>query len=274
VGLAELRESIKSFGEEADATKLNPCLDDTDPDDVFSTVPYEKGYTFLYYLEEIVGGGEMFEPFFKDFIQTFAGASIDSEQFKDFTLRYFENHATVNGKLQSVDWEKWLRGTGMPPYIPKYDDVLMVPCKQLAADWIKVEDKNDADRKKKEVAFAQFSPAQKAMFLDALLVQVDRLSPSMIEALQSTYQLNQCTNVEVLLKWFLVAIRSKTESVYPDAAKFATQHGRMKYCRPVLRELFRSGPLGKELALKTFKEHRSFYHPIAAQMISKDLQLS
>ena len=27
-----------------------------DPDDAFSTVPYEKGHTLLYYLETLVGG--------------------------------------------------------------------------------------------------------------------------------------------------------------------------------------------------------------------------
>ena len=31
-------------------------LTDTDPDDAFSEVPYEKGAAFLWYLEELVGG--------------------------------------------------------------------------------------------------------------------------------------------------------------------------------------------------------------------------
>jgi len=36
-------------------TKLVNDLKGTNPDDVFSVVPYEKGYTFLYYLETLVG---------------------------------------------------------------------------------------------------------------------------------------------------------------------------------------------------------------------------
>ena len=31
-------------------------LDGVDPDDAFSVVPYEKGSTFLWYLEDTVGG--------------------------------------------------------------------------------------------------------------------------------------------------------------------------------------------------------------------------
>ena len=37
-------------------TKLVPDMVGIDPDDAFSTVPYEKGHTLLYYLETLVGG--------------------------------------------------------------------------------------------------------------------------------------------------------------------------------------------------------------------------
>jgi hypothetical protein len=37
-------------------TSLMPDLTGIDPDDSFSTVPYEKGQAFLWYLEDLVGG--------------------------------------------------------------------------------------------------------------------------------------------------------------------------------------------------------------------------
>ena len=37
-------------------TQLVVDLKDTDPDDAFSSVPYEKGSCFLTYLERILGG--------------------------------------------------------------------------------------------------------------------------------------------------------------------------------------------------------------------------
>lgn len=42
--------------EEARFTKLIPDLKDNDPDDSFCSVPYEKGHTFLFYLENLLGG--------------------------------------------------------------------------------------------------------------------------------------------------------------------------------------------------------------------------
>ena len=44
-----------------------------------------------------------------------------------------------------------------------------------------------------------------------------------------------CSNVELALKWFMLCIRNNYEPAFQPAATYATQHGRMKYCRPVLR---------------------------------------
>ncbi len=41
---------------DAALTNLVVKLDGIDPDDSFSSVPYEKGYTLLFYLEQLLGG--------------------------------------------------------------------------------------------------------------------------------------------------------------------------------------------------------------------------
>lgn len=50
-----LQDSIEKFGEEHEFTKLIIDLKGKDPDDAFSSVPYEKGFIFLYHLEKLVG---------------------------------------------------------------------------------------------------------------------------------------------------------------------------------------------------------------------------
>ena len=37
-------------------TKLVPTLIGVDPDEAFSSVPYEKGFALLFYLEGLLGG--------------------------------------------------------------------------------------------------------------------------------------------------------------------------------------------------------------------------
>lgn len=46
---------LTSAGEER-FTKLVPDLSGVDPDDAFSSIPYEKGFALLYYLETLLGG--------------------------------------------------------------------------------------------------------------------------------------------------------------------------------------------------------------------------
>ena len=47
---------MNTFGSDNPLTALVPVLKDVDPDDAFSTVPYEKGFALLYYLESLLGG--------------------------------------------------------------------------------------------------------------------------------------------------------------------------------------------------------------------------
>lgn len=49
-------QQVKLFPPDSPATQLVQVLKETDPDDTFSSVPYEKGSCFLYYLEQTLGG--------------------------------------------------------------------------------------------------------------------------------------------------------------------------------------------------------------------------
>ena len=55
IGWKALRESVTQFGADHEFTKLVVDLEGKDPDDAFSSVPYEKGFNFLYFLDRTVG---------------------------------------------------------------------------------------------------------------------------------------------------------------------------------------------------------------------------
>ena len=54
--LSSLEDSVQQFGEDSPLTQLVPPLDGIDPDDSFSSVPYEKGLALLNHLAFVVGG--------------------------------------------------------------------------------------------------------------------------------------------------------------------------------------------------------------------------
>lgn len=62
IGWDGLTDSVKEFGEDNEFTKLVVDLKGKDPDDAFSKVPYEKGFTFLFYLENLLSK-ESFDKF-------------------------------------------------------------------------------------------------------------------------------------------------------------------------------------------------------------------
>lgn len=77
-----------------------------DPDDAYSSVPYEKGSNFLLYLERVLGGLDVFLPYARDYVDTFRGRSIRTDEWKTHLFGYFEKHRPDKVKvLESVDWQ-------------------------------------------------------------------------------------------------------------------------------------------------------------------------
>ena len=64
-GYKHLQDDVAHFGPTHEFTTLSPPLADDDPDDAFSSVPYEKGFNLLHYLSGVVGGHDVFEGFAK-----------------------------------------------------------------------------------------------------------------------------------------------------------------------------------------------------------------
>jgi hypothetical protein len=58
--------------------------------------------------------------------------------------------------------------------------------------------------------------------------------------------------------------------IYPEVVQFVTEQGRMKFVRPLYRLLYKAKN-GADLARDTYMKHRDFYHPIAGQLIEKDI---
>lgn len=99
-------------------SKLVVDLSNLGPDDSFSSVPYVKGSTFLRYIEDLLGGPAVFEPFLRSYLKEFSYKSVVTEDFKGALYEHFVN-TDKKDKLNEIDWDLWLYGEGMPPIIPK-----------------------------------------------------------------------------------------------------------------------------------------------------------
>ncbi|VEU39806.1 unnamed protein product [Pseudo-nitzschia multistriata] len=240
---------------------------DGDPDDSYSTLAYEKGFTFLLYLERLVGTRE-FEKFFQAYVARFASKTLTSTDFKDFFLQHFAG----NSKVGEIDWDAWFYSQGMPPVLPPLDQSMAKASTDLADAWCAF-DRGTASSPPATNETSAWASGQITCFLDALqsLTAEKALKVSTLRAMNALYRLAESRNSEILFRYCQLAIASEDESIIHVAVRFITSQGRMKYIRPLYKSLYRS-KMGKNIALSTFLKHKDIYHPIASKMIAIDLK--
>ena len=96
----------------------------------------------------------------------------------------------------------------------------------------------------------------------------------MLTGLDALYHFTESRNCEIRFAWLTLVVEARLASLYSAVTRFITEQGRMKYIRPLYRQLYESGEQGQQLAVDTFTAHKAMYHAIAQKMVSKDLKLS
>jgi len=268
IGAKALQDALEQFESIKRFQRLVPIFKDgEDPDDAFSSIPYEKGSNFILHLERTVGGLEIFLPFIQSHFKTFYDRSVTTEEWQQHLFDFYAGNAEITKKLKAVDWQGWLHGEGMKlPVKMEYDNTLAVESQELADRWIKVvEGKRSAEEEKFGPNDIQgWDSNQVVVFLEGLH-SGPKFTAANAELLDKTYDFSKQTNSEIRLRFYEVALEDPKTAYKQEAAKWVSKQGRMKYCRVMYRALNKVDP---ELAKETFIKHRTFYHPIAAAMIA------
>lgn len=267
LGWKSLQDSVDKFGPTNPLTSLVPTLSDIDPDDAFSSVPYEKGFALLYLLETIVGLNKM-KGYLRSHVENFKYKTIDSNEWKEFFLQHFEKE-NDDGLFANIDWDKWFYSPGMPPYQPQYDVSASSACSSLAERWSQCNE----DTEFTVDEFEALSSTQGQEFLNQLLNKPP-LSVNVLKKLETVYKMKERANSEIRFRWLRLALKGKYVDVYPHVVQFLLEQGRMKFVRPLYRELYNCDGDGKKLAMDTFIANKGIYHGIASTMIAKDLGIN
>eukprot|EP00900_Chrysochromulina_parva_P021591 jgi/Chrpa1/4065/Chrysochromulina_OHIO_Genome00014408-RA len=273
--LTHLADDVATFGPTNPLTRLIPPLDGIDPDDSFSAVPYEKGLSLLCHLSAIVGGRPIFEQFAAHYIGTFKRRTLTSADFRECFLKWCEGREI---DASSVDWDAWFSTPGMPPVTPVLDPSLGATCTVLADRWMAELAADDASLDASAAEYKGWPSQLRIFFWETLLARAleGKGAPLPLRALEKMdrlYELSASKNAEVRLRWQRICILSRAEFIIPQVLGFVTEQGRMKFVRPLYRALY-GWEAQRELAVQTFLEHRSNYHPIAAKMLAQDLKVA
>lgn len=247
-------EDMRQFGMEADATRLKFSQEGIHPDEVFSTIPYEKGCSFLMRIEQEVGR-DRFSKFVRDYINKFQFQSLTTDAFLTFLHQEFpeiDKHVNI---------DEWVFGAGFPkdaiePSSPLLDDVYHA---------VHTYEK-DGTLPSDEVV-ARWKPTQVEVFLKTMPRTIPERDCAHLHALLG---LEKSRNYNHLAEFFGIAIRSGYQAVLPQVEQLLSRVGRMLYLRPVYRALEQT-PWSRQHAHDLFEKYRHAYHPIAVSALERML---
>jgi leukotriene-A4 hydrolase len=112
LGRRELERAVLDLADQPALTHLRTELSGVDPDEVFSVVPYEKGYLLLRALEGAVGR-VCWDGFLKRYLQHFRFQSVTTDQFLDFLDQALPGVARQVGIFDYID------AAGIPSTAPE-----------------------------------------------------------------------------------------------------------------------------------------------------------
>ncbi|MDR3673347.1 MAG: M1 family metallopeptidase [Holophaga sp.] len=247
IGQTDLNESLERFRNQPELTLLRTRLDGVDPDDAFSSVPYEKGARLVAALEQAAGEAA-FGAFLRAYMRRFRFTSITTEQFCAFT------EEQLPGLLARVDADAWLHQPGMPGNAPVFRSARLEGLVALAGAWTGGSRPAKAN---------DWSPNELLVYLQNL---PRVLSPEDCAWLDRELGLTARGNFEILVEWLCLAAASGYQPAFPKIREVLLRVGRMKYLRPLYAALGHS-PATRELARAAFEQAEAGYHILARRLV-------
>jgi leukotriene A-4 hydrolase/aminopeptidase len=252
-GQKALEDSLDRFKNEPQLTVLRMHLEGIDPDDAFSSIPYEKGARLVAALEK-EAGEERFNRFIREYMDAFRFTSITTEQFCAFV------EEKLPGALEAVNARAYLDQPGLPETAPVFRSVQLDTLTVLAERW------PDGARPSAQ-QMASWKPTELLVYLQKLPRD---LSTGDCAWLDEHFQLMGRGNYEILVEWLTLAAKADYEPAFPRLREVLLRVGRMKYLRPLYGALG-SSPRTRALAREIFAAASPGYHNLSRKVVQSVL---
>lgn len=245
IGRNDLDEALKRFGKDSPYTRLKTPMEGIDPDEVYSEVPYEKGFLLVSLFEKTLGR-EKWDEIVGRYIEEFRFQSITTEELLVFL------DAQAPGLLKGTVAHRWIYEGGIPENAPEFPSPRLEKVLKLGSDFASgvLPDQNTA---------AGWSPEEWQLYLQAL---GESISIDGCRQLEDRFKLSESGNYEILVAWLALALRSGFAEVLPRVREVLTKVGRGKFLRPLYSAL-----LGRQefrpFASEVFEEMKDRYHTLA-----------
>jgi leukotriene-A4 hydrolase len=236
-GRHDLRTALDRFAARPELTRLRTDLEGIDPDEAYSSVPYEKGYLLLRKLEE-TAGRPPWDRFLRAYLGKFRFQSITTDDFLQFLEMELPGLAARAGALEFID------RPGLPDDAPQPRSARLEALRSAGA-----EPRN---------------PTELLVVLQATAPDATRL-----RELDSRWDLSRRKSLELRHTFVLLQLRAGMPEAVDAARRVVLETGRMRYLRPIYTELARRDPAA---ARRIYDEARGGYHHIARTVVEAVLK--
>jgi hypothetical protein len=254
IGQKALDESLARFGADSALTKLRTELEGVDPDEAFSSIPYEKGARFVVLLER-AAGRERFDRFLHAYLGRFRFTSITTEDFLTFL------DAELPGAAEQVGARQWLYEVGMPPNAPVFRSDALTTLTALAEGFA-------GGARPSPAQITAWTPTEMLIYLQHLPRQVDHAACAWLDG---QLALTGRGNHEILVEWLTIAAGSDYEPVFGRVREVLVRVGRMKYLRPLYTALGRH-PRSRAVAREIYAAAAPGYHILSRRVVESVME--
>jgi aminopeptidase N len=228
------------------------------PDDGFSGVPYTKGASLLWRIEQVFGR-EKFDRFLRAYFDDHAFQSITTWQFVAYLKR--ELFAQDPQRAAEIDLDEWLTKPGLPKDTPRPSSPALVRVDREIATW-------KSTRDPKAIDTGGFVTQQWLHLLEGI---ADALDAESMKKLDDAFHLTTTGNCEIADVWLRLAIANHYATADARLEEFLMTIGRRKYLEPLYKELAKTDA-GMKRAREVYAKARPGYHAVATGTIDKILK--
>ncbi|HJW73939.1 MAG TPA: M1 family metallopeptidase, partial [Geothrix sp.] len=254
MGQKALEDSLDRFKDQPQLTVLRMHLEGIDPDDAFSSIPYEKGARLVAALEQHVGE-ERFLGFLREYMDTFRFTSITTEQFCAFV------ETKLPGALAAVHAEAYLDQPGIPDSAPVFRSAQLDTLTALAETWV-------TGGRPSEQQIASWKTNELLVYLQKLPREITLADCVWLD---EHFKLMGRGNYEILVEWLTLAATADYEPAFPRIREVLAKVGRMKYLRPLYGALGHH-PRTRALAREIFTAASPGYHGLSRRVVASVLE--
>ncbi|MDA3934375.1 MAG: M1 family metallopeptidase [Gammaproteobacteria bacterium] len=253
LGYRDLQADLAKL--DAADTRLQPDLSGRDPDEIFSSIAYEKGSLLLRWLEHTIGRAA-FDTWLRGYFDRNAFVPMTSAGFlRDINQHLLQQHDQVT--LAQV--RAWIEQPGLPAdaTLPQSDAFAVID--HARQQWLQQEISADA------LPTAAWSTQEWLYFLNKLPrdIGVKRMTE-----LDQAYHFTASGNNEILHSWLLLAIANEYVSANARLRNYLTSIGRRKLIIPLYEALLETAS-GRAMATSIYTMARPGYHPLAQATVDK-----